>query len=964
MADSAYMKPRGARWLAGVLVAPILVAIITLVALALRLHNLGVQSLWVDEAMSVVFASKPLPDLMQLLVTDDIHPPLYPVFLHYWMAVAGNSEYAARFPSALMGTMLIPLIYIVGRRLEQLADPESRPIVSPVGFVAAILAATSAFYIGYSQEARNYMAVTLVGLLSSYLLLWALPSRGRRIWIAYGLATLAALYTHYTASLLLLFQAAFVLLMRKPYGGAWKRWLVTAVAVGIGFLPWLGFSVAQIQRISDYWPGTLQLEAALRTSLLQFVVGGGGSSLQGMVLPATMGGGLLLLGVLALMAGGSRRTPSQPALFLLLYMLIPAVLIFGVAYFRPKFDPRYLLVITPAFYLTVAWGIGAMLRSALQPSKPMLLRVLLPLLGIAALAASVTVSTVYGEPNKVMHVGDGSGASSDYGDYRALVSYLESKAEPGDAVVLMMNSYHPYVYYSTKEIPWYPMEPFDDTDGAIILLNRIAQQHKRLWFILWQKDWVDPADYVMHAMETQSREVSLDESFGGLGLRLFQLTPGQPFSYYPKIDHKLEALFGGKELEFWGWNVSADTAAGGESVQYDLHWRPQRKIDANLKTVLSLVDADHHVWARTDEIMATALYPSSRWREQEIVHDRHELTVPPGTPPGNYQVELHLYDPANMKELSIERWSGASLSASISLGTVTVKPTPDTAFPPATQLPMATWELPGGDRMELIGAQINRNTAKAGETAEVTLHWRSAKPPLAAYVVRLALLDEKGNPTEGQLLPLVQGYPAYQWRGGEEVVSKYWYTLPTDQPAGRYGLAAAVLALDEKDTGPSRFAQIASLDVQATKANFQMPPMQNEVWARLGDKIALAGFDLTTTRVRPGDTLRLTLYWQVVDTPARSYKVFTHVIDEKNSFAGQHDSIPVSESRPTTTWRKDEIVVDEYDIPIGKDAQPGSYQLKVGMYLPDGDEQRLSITNAQGAPVGDSITLTTIEVSP
>ena len=57
-------------------------------------------------------------------------------------------------------------------------------------------------------------------------------------------------------------------------------------------------------------------------------------------------------------------------------------------------------------------------------------------------------------------------------------------------------------------------------------------------------------------------------------------------------------------------------------------------------------------------------------------------------------------------------------------------------------------------------------------------------------------------------------------------------------------------------------------------------------------------------------------------------------------------------------------MVDEYDIPIGKDAQPGSYQLKVGMYLPDGDEQRLSITNAQGAPVGDSITLTTIEVSP
>ncbi|HEX2923179.1 MAG TPA: glycosyltransferase family 39 protein, partial [Chloroflexota bacterium] len=426
----------------GAFIAPLLVAIVTAIALAVRLNNLGVQSLWVDEAMSVVFASKPLPELMQLLVTEDIHPPLYPVFLHYWMTLAGNGEYAARFPSAIAGALLIPLIYLAGSRLERLTDPEDRPAISLVGLVASVLAAGSAYYIGFSQEARNYMAVTLAGLLSSYLLLLALAGRSRRLWIAYGLATLAALYTHYTAALLLLSQAAFVLLVRKPYGDAWKRWLLTTLAVGICFLPWLGFSIAQIQRISDYWPGTLRLDAAIRTSLLQFVVGGG-ADLQGMVLPMALGVGLLLLGILALLVGGSRRNFSQPAFFLLLYMLIPAALIFGVAYFRPKFDPRYLLIITPAFYLTLAWGIAAMLRQAVQPDRIILLRVLFPILGIAALAGSVAISIVYGEPTKVMHVGDGSGASAEYGDYRALVSYLESQAKPGDAVVLMMNTYHP-----------------------------------------------------------------------------------------------------------------------------------------------------------------------------------------------------------------------------------------------------------------------------------------------------------------------------------------------------------------------------------------------------------------------------------------------------------------------------------------------------------------------------------------
>ncbi|HEX2988814.1 MAG TPA: glycosyltransferase family 39 protein, partial [Chloroflexota bacterium] len=841
----------------GAFIAPLLVAIVTAIALAVRLNNLGVQSLWVDEAMSVVFASKPLPELMQLLVTEDIHPPLYPVFLHYWMTLAGNGEYAARFPSAIAGALLIPLIYLAGSRLERLTDPEDRPAISLVGLVASVLAAGSAYYIGFSQEARNYMAVTLAGLLSSYLLLLALAGRSRRLWIAYGLATLAALYTHYTAALLLLSQAAFVLLVRKPYGDAWKRWLLTTLAVGICFLPWLGFSIAQIQRISDYWPGTLRLDAAIRTSLLQFVVGGG-ADLQGMVLPMALGVGLLLLGILALLVGGSRRNFSQPAFFLLLYMLIPAALIFGVAYFRPKFDPRYLLIITPAFYLTLAWGIAAMLRQAVQPDRIILLRVLFPILGIAALAGSVAISIVYGEPTKVMHVGDGSGASAEYGDYRALVSYLESQAEPGDAVVLMMNTYHPYVYYSTGQIPWYPLEPYDDTDGAIILLNRIAQQHKRLWFILWQKDWVDPADYVMHTMETQAQEMPLDKSFGGLGLRLFQVIPGQPFSYYPKVDHKQEALFGPSRLEFWGWNSSTDSAASGDSIQYDLHWRPNNKIDANYKIVLSLVDADRHVWARTDEVMATALYPSSRWRVQEIVHDRHKLAIPPGTPPGNYQVELHLYDPATMKEVSAARWSGAGLGTSISLGTVNVRPTPESSLSPPGQSPMATWDLSSGDRMELLGAKVDRSSAKAGEPVEITLQWRSPKQPLAAYIVRLALLDDKGRPTGEQLLPLVQGYPTYRWRAGEAVVSKHWYTLPVDQQSGKYGLVVAVLPLDEKDKAPIRYAQVASLEVPETKALFQLPSMQNRLGAKLGDKVVLAGFDLQKTKARPGDTVRLT----------------------------------------------------------------------------------------------------------
>ncbi len=792
----------------------VLVSLVALVALALRLPQLGDRSLWVDEAMSVVFSAKPLPELFHLLVTEDIHPPLYPVLLHFWMEVAGNSEFAVRLPSVLFGVLLIPLIYQTGRRLEQTAGLKDRLPVSLTGLAAAIIAATSAFYIGYSQEARNYMAVTFMGLLSSYFLLVALADPRWRNWIAYGAATAAALYTHYTAFLLLAFQLMFVLLTWRSYRGFWRRWLISLAAVVTVYLPWLSYSVAQIERISDYWPGTLQLDAALRTSLLLFVAGGGVGP-NGSMLPVVLGIVLLALGLLALPLGSSRKL-SPHILFLLLYLLLPSALLFAVAYYRPKFDPRYLLVVTPAFYLTLAWGIAALLRSAVRP-VPLLLRLILPCLGVAALAGTVAVSAVYGEPAKLMHVGDGNAGVQQYGDYRALVGYIESHSQPGDAVVLMMNTYHPYVYYSKKQIPYFPMEPFDDFDGVNIRLNRLVDQgYKRLWFILWQPGWADPAGYVMHMMETQSTELKVDESFGGLGLRLFQLTPGERFSYYPKVDHdKLDAFFGDGLLEFWGWSASSTGVAAGGSLKFDFHWRPQRQAGGKLKTKVMLMDGERHQFAVVDEVMVSPLYPPNRWKLQDILHDQHTLVVPAGTPPGNYEAVLLLYDENTMKDLNITRSSGTGLGTLYSLGTITVTPTPPSAFPRADQPAAGSWQL-GIDRLELLQARLGSKSVKPGQQADLELVWRAPQGVAGDYTLHVALLDDQGQPVSDQLVSLAPGYPTSRWRPGEPVRTKHWL-LPPKPPAAKYGVAVAIAGGKDTAVPALRYTQVGTLEVQLEK---------------------------------------------------------------------------------------------------------------------------------------------------
>ena len=924
----------------------VLMPVTILAAFALRVQDLGLQSLWFDEAMSVVFGSKSPPEMLALLITEDIHPPLYLLLLHYWMVLAGDSEFSARFLSVLAGVPLVPLMYVTGKRLANLSALESPKVFSLTGFVGAVLAASSAFYVGYSQEARNYMLVTFMGLLSSYLLLRALRQTARGPWLLYSIATLGALYSNYTAFLLLIFQAVFVATVRASYPGVQRRWLFWMAVMAVAYAPWAGYAMAQMERINDYWPGTLIVGAAITSTLTQLVAGAGADSPTAAA-PMLLGIGVLAIGALALIAAVSRRRRAEHSTFLLLYLVIPTAILFAIAYSRPKFDPRYLLVATPAFYLIIAWGLTALLRAA-GSTLPFVARVALPVAGLLAIGGIVAASTVYGEPARVK------------ADYRDLVAYVEAHAEPGDAVVLQMNAPHPYIYYAKKGIPWYPMERVDNFEDAITRLNKLAENHRRLWVILWQQEWEDPAGFVLHTLKTQATEVPLNATFTGLGLRLFDLSPNHPFTYYPIIQHPIDATVGGN-LEFWGWNAPSEAVSAGQAFDLDIHWIPHAKIGTDLKIVLTLVDADHHIWAKTDEVMENPLYPPTKWKVGDLIHDRHKLAVPAGTPPGDYTIEMHLYDPVTLKELPIATTSQHTpIGTVLPLGKVTVKPGTGLSTP-TVGTPQSTWEF-GSASIDLLSSKVSQSSAVPGDQVEVTAQWQVPQLVGSDYSVRLALLDSAGKLLGEQKLP-ISAYPSSKWQAGEEVTSKYWFTLPVNLDKARYWVALAPVAPGAAPVSPLRFAELSAIDVVTPDANYELPSMQNTVGDVIGDRADLAGFDLSATKVKPGDTLHLTLVWKALDRFDRSYKVFTHVINDQNVFAGQRDAVPVGDTRPTTTWRRGEVLVDKYDIPIAPDAKPGSYRLTVGMYAQDGGA-RLQITNATGDSLGNSVSLATVEVAP
>jgi hypothetical protein len=140
-------------------------------------------------------------------------------------------------------------------------------------------------------------------------------------------------------------------------------------------------------------------------------------------------------------------------------------------------------------------------------------------------------------------------------------------------------------------------------------------------------------------------------------------------------------------------------------------------------------------------------------------------------------------------------------------------------------------------------------------------------------------------------------------------------------------------------------------------------PLETE----FGSGVRLMGYDLSAEATAPGDTLPMTLYWQARHPVESRYKVFTHLLGQAynaqtDSFLwGQQDGEPVNGTRPTSTWRTGEVIIDRYAIPVDAGAPPGVYAIEIGLYDP-ATLVRLPVLDGRGQPVADHLILTEIEV--
>lgn len=361
-------------------------AAIVVVAFALRLHRIGVEEFWLDEAFS--FQDVTTPGWPAGIRFKDV-PPLYPILLRGWMALAGDSETALRLLSALCGTLFVAAVMVVGRAMFN----------HGVGLWSGVWAALSPMHVYYSQEARAYALLTLL-LAATYGLAWRATERDRwRDWALVSASAAAALYTHYLAIFALVPTLAIVV-CRPPCGRRAFRWAAALGAALVLFLPWIVWdfvvqphAMGGLDWVKPMWERTPPMLAIPKSlELLQLGSQKGSvpiwmKQLDTIVYPP----GLRVVGiaVLSLIAvwtvvpWGESRTFARRVAALWVLVLAPLIALWAISWIRPVYlVGRYDQLAFPASALLLGVGFDKLWR---------VLRYGPLLAGLAALALLVPV---------------------------------------------------------------------------------------------------------------------------------------------------------------------------------------------------------------------------------------------------------------------------------------------------------------------------------------------------------------------------------------------------------------------------------------------------------------------------------------------------------------------------------------------------------------------------------------------
>ncbi len=391
------------------------------------------QSIWFDEAHTLLLAHQPVPELIRLAAID-VHPPLYFLVVKLWAGLFGWSDDSLRVLGSVIAVLLIGLVSLLAKTV----------FGRRAGLLAALFVAVSPFVIRYNFELRMYSLAASIVVVATYVLVKAVSSSSQKqrvwLWTLYAVLVALGMYTVYYTAFIWLGHAVWLAVrwyrVRRQRNTADKQTFFYGLCAYAGAVliwsPWLLVFITQLTNgaLANI---TEPLTAANTLSFLTF------SFLYQPFGRLTMVQSLLFWGLitaLVMVVLYVRRVKTLPRYTSLVVtiLVVPFAFLALVSLVKPLYVERYLVPVVPFFFVTLA-GLSAY---AYRKNPKVMHWV------VGGLLAVCMVGLI-----QLVQVGNFNFQRNERPATRQVVAYIESQCQANTVIL----SNDPYVYI--QSLPYY-----------------------------------------------------------------------------------------------------------------------------------------------------------------------------------------------------------------------------------------------------------------------------------------------------------------------------------------------------------------------------------------------------------------------------------------------------------------------------------------------------------------------------
>lgn len=306
--------------------------------IVLKLLYLRAEPISHDEPFTIYHAQFAIGDLIMYLKHYN-NPPLFEMILHFWIRAFGISEAAVRCLPMLFSALSVIPVYLIGRDFFN----------TRVALVSALLFTCSTMQIWYAHDCRVYSLFLLLTSCSVYLFFtWLRANTASRLLIALLILTNTLIvYAHYFGFFVWLIEG---LILVFYYRSNRKLLFGFGAVLFFSMLLYIPHFVTLYERFSDSATHGTWLKAPAGIESLYNMIW----SFSNAPLAAVLCLSLFAMSLLKFFAFTRRKISNPFVAYLIIWFAVPFFFMFFLSYKIPMFLDRYLIFITPAFYLLVA----------------------------------------------------------------------------------------------------------------------------------------------------------------------------------------------------------------------------------------------------------------------------------------------------------------------------------------------------------------------------------------------------------------------------------------------------------------------------------------------------------------------------------------------------------------------------------------------------------------------------------